>query len=194
MDSRLVRRMWQVVAVAGGAVLICGLVSACKSAPTAPPLPAPPQVDLARYMGDWYVIGNIPTPPEKNAFDAIENYQLRPDGRIATTFRYRDGSFDAPEKTMTPVGTVVDRASNAVWTMQFIWPIEADYRILYIDPAHSMVVVGREKRDYLWIMSRKPTLPEADYERLLKLSADLGYDVSKVRRVPQRAEGSAPPA
>jgi len=187
MHSTFPTRVWRLAAVAGCTVLVVSMISACQSTPSAPPLPAPPQVDLARYMGDWYVIGNIPTFPEKNAFDAFENYSLRPDGRIATTFTYRDGGFDAPLKTMTPIGTVVDPASHAIWTMQFIWPFEADYRILYIDPAHSQVVVGREKRDYLWIMSRTRTLPDADYQRLLKLSADLGYDISKVRRVPQRS-------
>ena len=33
---------------------------------------------------------------------------------------------------MRPRGFVVDRASNAVWGMQFVWPIKADYRIAYL--------------------------------------------------------------
>ena len=42
-----------------------------------------PQVDLQRFMGDWYVIGNIPTRPERNAYNAVESYALQPDGKIA---------------------------------------------------------------------------------------------------------------
>lgn len=167
----------------------CTLLAACQSAPKAPPLAAAPRVDLDRYMGDWYVIASIPTWPERRAFDAVENYSKRADGRIATTFTYRDGDADAPVKTMNPVGTVVDRRSNAVWTMQFVWPFEADYRILHIDPAHREVVVGREKRDYVWIMARTPTLPDTDYRRLVRFVADQGYDTSKLRRVPQRPLG-----
>lgn len=166
----------------------CTVLAACQSAPKAPPLAAAPQVDLNRYMGDWYVIASIPTWPERRAFDAVENYSKREDGRIATTFTYRDGDADAPVKTMNPVGTVVDRRSNAVWTMQFVWPFEADYRILHIDAAHLEVVVGREKRDYVWIMARTPTLPDADYRRLVRFVADQGYDTSKLRRVPQRPQ------
>ncbi len=156
--------------VTAAVAVACVVLAACQTAPTLPPLAAAPQVDLPRYMGDWYVIASIPTWPERNAFDAVENYRQAEDGRIATTFTFRDGSADAPVKTMKPVGTVVDRRSNAVWTMQFIWPFEADYRILSIDPAHSQVVVGRDKRDYVWIMARTPTLPEADYQSTVRAS------------------------
>ena len=37
-----------------------------------------------------------------------------------------------------------------------------------------------------WIMARAPQIPPADYDRLLGLVAQQGYDVSKVQRVPQR--------
>lgn len=178
-----VRKGLAVVAVAGIAVAV---LAACQSASTAPPLPPAPQVDIERYMGDWYVLGNIPTWPEKNAYDAVENYKRRDDGRIATTFTYRDGGFEEPVKQMHPVGTVVDKSSNAIWTMQFMWPFQADYRILYINPEHTQVVVGREKRDYVWIMARTPTLSEADYARLKAFVAAQGYDTSKLRDVPQR--------
>ena len=38
-------------------------------------------VDLNRFMGDWYVIANIPTFIEKNATNAIESYELMDDGK-----------------------------------------------------------------------------------------------------------------
>lgn len=70
------------------------------------PIPPVAHVDVPRFMGDWYVIAHIPSRPEREAFDAVESYALRPDGRIQTTFRYRKGSFDAPVKTMHPIGKV----------------------------------------------------------------------------------------
>ena len=56
-------------------------------------------------------------------------YKLDPDGTIATTFTFNAGGFDGPGRLYTPRGFVVDRTSNAVWGMQFVWPIKADYRI-----------------------------------------------------------------
>lgn len=175
------------LAAAGLLVGTCVLLAACQSAPQRPPLATVSQLDLDRYMGDWYVIAVIPTWPERDAYDAVERYERRPDGRIATTFTFRHGSHDAPLKTMHPVGTVVDRASNAVWTMQFLWPFEADYRIMHIDADYREVVVGREKRDYVWIMSRTPAMAPADLQRLTGFVAAQGYDVAKLRQVPQRA-------
>ena len=102
-----------------------------------PTVPVVAGVDLPRFMGDWYVIASIPSYPERQAYDAMESYELRPDGRIQTTFRYRDGSFEAPLKTMRPVGTVVQGTGNAVWGMQFIWPIKAEYVISYLDADYS---------------------------------------------------------
>src|SRR5579859_6580998 len=75
----------------GAAIAVTGCGE--HSMPTIPPVA---EVDLTRFMGDWYVIANIPTRLERDAYDAVESYQLRPDGRVQTTFRYRDKGFNAP--------------------------------------------------------------------------------------------------
>jgi apolipoprotein D and lipocalin family protein len=151
-----------------------------------PPLPLAGKVDLARFMGDWYVIASIPTFLEKDAYAAVESYRLAPDGRIETTFTFRAGGFDGAAKRYMPVATVADPATNAVWRMQFLWPFAADYRIVHVAPDYSVTVVAREKRDYAWIMARTPTLPEAEYAALVALLRAQGYDTTKLRKVPQR--------
>ena len=167
-------------------VLAAGAVHALggRNASSIPPVA---QVDLQRFMGDWYVIAHIPTFVEKDAYDAIESYALREDGKVRTTYRQRKGSFDAPVKTMHPVGTVRPGTGNAVWGMQFVWPIKAEYVIAYVDEAYQQTIIGRSKHDYVWVMARTPTIPDADYEAHVARLRDLGYDVSKLRRVPQRA-------
>ena len=40
------------------------------------PLKTVDHVDIGRFMGDWYVIANIPTYIEKGAHNAIESYRL----------------------------------------------------------------------------------------------------------------------
>ena len=70
--------------------------------------------------------------------------------------------------------------------MQFIWPIKADYRIIYLDESYGQTVIARQERDYVWIMARTPDMPEADYQGLVKLVGDRGYDVTQIRKVPQQ--------
>jgi len=160
-------------------------LGACQTV-SHPPIALAEKVDLQRFMGDWYVIANIPTFIEKGAHNAIESYRLAEDGTIATTFTFRADGFEGELKRYTPRGFVIDRESNAVWGMQFIWPIKADYRIVYVAPDYSQTVIGREARDYVWIMARTPSIPDEDYRRLLSFLAEQGYDVSLIRKVPQR--------
>ncbi len=167
-------------------VFACGVVLAGCGAPPLPPLALAERVDLKRFMGDWYVIASIPTFIEKGAHNAIESYRLAPDGSIETTFTFRAGSFDGAQKRYAPRGFVTDRATNSVWEMQFVWPLKTDYRIVHVSPDYARTVIGREKRDYAWIMARTPTLPDADYEALVALLRAQGYDVSLLRKVPQR--------
>jgi apolipoprotein D and lipocalin family protein len=159
--------------------------------PTIPPVA---NVDLPRFMGDWYVIAHIPTFIEKDAYDAVESYALREDGKVQTTYRQRKGGFDAKLQTMRPVGTVRPDTGNAVWGMQFVWPIKAEYVIVYLDEGYTQTIIGRSARDYVWVMARTPTISEADYAAHVERLKTLGYDVSKLRRVPQRTQPAAPPA
>jgi len=167
-------------------ILVCGVVLAGCGASPLPPLALAKRVDLQRFMGDWHVIASIPSFIEKGAHNAIESYRLAADGTIETTFTFRANGFDGPPKRYTPRGFVLDRDSNAVWGMQFVWPIKADYRIVYLAPDYSRTVIGREARDYVWIMARSPTIPEAEYQALVGLLRAQGYDVSLLRKVPQR--------
>ena len=175
------RFLKQTLTIFGVTALLC----ACQSAPVAP-MPTVARVDLQRFMGDWYVIANIPTFIEKGAHNAIESYRLDSDGTIAVTFTFRDGAFDGKPKKYSPRGFVQDTRSNALWGMQFIWPIKADYRITYLADDYSQTIISREQRDYVWIMARTPSIAEADYQRLLKIVGEQGYNLNQVQKVPQQ--------
>jgi len=163
------------------AVLLLGACAAKQ-----PEMQTVDKVDIERFMGDWYVIANIPTFVEKGAHNAVENYKLDDDGSIATTFTFRKDSFDGKHKEYHPRGFIEDTESNAIWGMQFVWPFKGDYRIVYLDDDYAQTVIGRQKRDYVWIMARTPTIPDADYDRAISFVASIGYDISKIKRVPQR--------
>ena len=165
-------------------ILALSLITGCAA--SLPPLRTVERVDLKRFMGTWYVIAAIPTFIETDAFNAVESYRLDADGTVDTTFTFRKGAFDGPLKTYNPRGFIVDTASNATWGMQFIWPIKAEYLITHLSDDYSQTVIGRNKRDYVWIMARSPQIPEADYERMVAELAAQGYDVTKLRKVPQR--------
>ena len=172
------------------ALLSLALLDACATNDV-PPLEAMDRkLDLERFMGDWYVIGFIPiTLPffsEEGAHNGVETYRLTDSGLIETTYTFRDGAFDGPKKRLTPKGWVYNEETNAEWRMQFLWPFKAAYLILYLDQGYQKTIIGVPDRSHVWIMSRDPQVREVEYQRMLNYAASLGFEVERVKRVPQR--------
>jgi len=161
------------------------LAAGLSVAGSQPPLRTVPHVELERYMGDWYVIANIPYFAEKDKVATIERYELGPNGKIANTFIFRKKLFTAPEKQWHATATVVNTTTNAEWRVQFFWPVKLPYLVIDLDPDYRWAVVGHPTRHYLWILSRERTLTDAIYEGILERAATQGYDISQIAKVPQ---------
>lgn len=175
------------------ALIALGLLTAACASTSQPPLRGLERpVEIERFMGDWYVLAYIPIhlPPlfsEKDAYNGIESYRLDADGTVATTYTFRQGSFDGPEKRFTPRARIVNAPLNSEWKMKFFWFLPAgDFLILHVDDDYSTTIIGVPDRSYVWIMARDPALPQADYQRLLDLAAERGYDRGQLQAVPQR--------
>jgi rhodanese-related sulfurtransferase len=78
--------------------------------------------------------------------------------------------------------------------MQFIWPIKAEYVISHVDADYTETIIARSARDYVWIMARTPTIDDQRYAALVKKVADMGYDLSKLVKVPQTPAAVTPAA
>lgn len=161
------------------------LASGCALARDSAPVPTVRSVDLNRYMGTWYVIACIPTRAEKQDYNAVETYSLEPDGQVHTVFQYRTGSFDAPLKTLVSTGHVHADTGNAVWGVDVLWLFRAQYKISYLAPDYSAVIVARDARDYAWVMTRTPEVPQAEYAALTAKLQEMGYHRRDVYHVPQ---------
>ena len=159
------------------------LLASCNSQP---PMATVEYVDIERFMGDWYVIANIPTFVEKGAHNPIESYRLDTDGTIATTFTFNADGFDGEKKTYQPRGFIKNAQTNAEWGMQFIWPIKADYRIVYLDDEYQYTIIGRNNRDYVWIMARSPQIPAHIYVELENFVTALGYNPEMLEKAPHQ--------
>jgi apolipoprotein D and lipocalin family protein len=171
-------------------LLIIGLTNGCALNDT--PFPTAENVNIDLFMGRWYVHGYTPIIVDKNAYNGIEHYRLDADGKIQTTYQFRDGGFDGEIKTHTPVGWVHEKvASNAEWRMQFIWPFSAVYIILHLDADYSETIVAHPSRKYAWIMLRDDTVSDADYDRLLSMLEAAGYDSDIMQKLPHNWSGEA---
>ena len=164
---------------------ILSLLTGCAT--IHPPPPTVPKVDLKRFMGDWYVVGGILTSFEKGAYHAVETYRLDEKGNIPTVYTFNKGSFDGPKKTYTNKAFVYNRETFAEWRIQFLWPFKFPYLVIYLDDNYQSTAISTDDKKYLWIMSRTPQMQASNYQDIIKLVTELGFDTNKIVQVPQPA-------
>lgn len=176
---------------------LCLLIAlaGCRSALAEKPIEAVRGVQLSRYVGRWYVIASIPTRFGGGGYNQVETYHLEPGGEICTSFRFRDGGFDGPLKTIHSTATVVPGSGNGEWRVHLFWLLREQYIVAWLAPDYSRVIVARDARDYVWLMARTPQISGSEYRGMLARVRAMGYDLEKLRKVPQRwpAPGDAPP-
>jgi len=174
-------------------VLVAAVALGVTARPRVPPLAPTAEVDLARYMGRWWVIANTPYFAENGKVATADIYALRPDGRIENTYAYRK-AFDQPEKFMHAIATVVPGTGNAQWRIGFFWGLlKADYLVLEVAPDYSWALIGQPSRKYAWVFARDPRMDDALYAQLVARFAHYGYDPSRLRRIPQFADQAGQP-
>jgi len=166
------------------AVSILGLC-ACSTVPKQPPLETVKRVDLKKFMGPWYVIGTIPWAVEKNNVGTMDIYKLREDGKIDIRYVFHKKSLDAPRQEWKAVARVVNHQSNAEWAVRFIWPFEAPYLVIGLSDDYGQCIIGHPSRDLVWIMSRKPTMSDKEFNAAVRDLGRQGYDTRRIVRVPQ---------
>ena len=59
---------------------------------------------------------------------------------------------------------------------------EGNYWILRVDPDYQLAIVGTPDLDYLWILSRTPTLDETAYEEAVAFCRNLGFETEHLIR------------
>ncbi|MDH4281235.1 MAG: lipocalin family protein [Myxococcales bacterium] len=150
-----------------------------------PPLETVPEVDLNRYLGTWYEIASYPQSFQEGCTGTTATYTLRDDGQIDVLNECRKGSLDGKEDSARGRARVVDRDTNAKLEVSFFRPFWGDYWIIDLGPDYEYAVVGHPSRDYLWILSRTPTLDEATYEGISSRLEQEGYPLDRLQKTIQ---------
>jgi len=160
--------------------ILMPLLHGCQGTGAMDPITTVEKLDIERFMGDWYVLADIATPFDKDAYAPTEHYVLKSDGMVVTTYRYQKGNATGDFKSRTMTARPNPELPS-VWGMRLIWPFEADYRIAHIHPDYETTIVARNKRDFVWLMARTPTIDQSAFDTLLEKVQSLGYGISDLR-------------
>jgi len=137
------------------------------------------KVDIVSFAGKWYSLYSIPTLMDKNWRETTETYVIHPDGYYAVFTTYKLIGNEERKYIRSKL-FVVRGTGNAEMKAQFVWPFKADYWVIELADDYSYMVVGHPKHKFLFVMSRKPTLPEDLLSEIINRCHKKGYDTSKL--------------
>jgi apolipoprotein D and lipocalin family protein len=164
-----------------GAMLAASVVTAGAAEP---PLVTVGDVDAARYAGLWYEVANYPNRFQKVCVrNTTAEYSVRDDGnlRVVNRCATADGTSSV-DGLARRVGAGADKLEVSFLPRALRWlPIGwGDYWVIGLAPDYRYAVVGEPSREYLWILSRTPTLAAEDRRVIDALLREKGYDPARL--------------
>lgn len=141
------------------------------------------QLDVARFMGRWYEIARYEHRFERGMTHVTAEYTLLPDGKIRVVNR---GLKDGKPKEITGKARRPDPQEypGRLEVSFFLW-FYSDYYVLEVGSDYQYAVIGSSSDKYLWILSRKPDMPQWQLEQILSSLRKRGYDLSRLVYVEQ---------
>jgi len=148
-----------------------------------------PEVDLQRYMGTWYEIARLPFKYQSQCIsDVTATYALLEDGTVQVINRCRNENGELSEAVGLARRASKDGPNSKLevrfapaWLswLPMVW---GDYWIMVLAPDYSYVAIGGPEREYMWVLSRTPSIDEAGLQQILEQVKQDGYDLSGLIR------------
>lgn len=140
-----------------------------------------PHVDLNRYMGKWFEVTSIPARFQK---DCIKNvtaeYKLLENGKVdvINSCDRKSGKKQVAHglaQVRNPQTNAELRVSFVPFFNHFGW-FAGQYKILKLGAEYEYVLVGEDKREFGWILSRTPEISLDTLAEIEKEIRRQGYD------------------
>ena len=161
--------------------LLLAALPACSHAP----LDVVEGVDLQRFQGDWFEIAKLPRVTQADCTGTTARYQLKSDHELVVTNACRLGSLAGSRRQVVAAARVPNAAVPAKLSVEF-GGFFGDYWIIDLDrDDYRYAVVGHPTRQYLWILSRTPTMDAATLGTILDRATQKGFDVTRLEYTKQ---------
>lgn len=162
-------------------LLICSFVLISCSGTPAGVTPVQ-NFEAQRYLGQWYEIARLDHSFERDMQSVTANYSMNKDGSIKVLNR----GFNTKDKEWSEAkgkAKFVNAQDVGHLKVSFFGPFYGSYIVAELADDYSYSLVTGPNTDYLWILSRTPTLDEAIYSSLIQKAERLGFDTQGLIRV-----------
>jgi apolipoprotein D and lipocalin family protein len=165
---------------------------ALASAPVSPsvsplaPLKPIPSLDLSRYVGRWYELARYPNRFQQQCIGAATaEYTLLPKGTVQVVNRCPKPGGKVDEaigeaRRVGPDGSPTLQVRFAPAWLSFLPQVWGNYWVVELDAAYQLAVVSEPKREFLWVLSREPSLPAAEWTALNSRLQALGFEPARL--------------
>ena len=139
---------------------------------------------VERYLGKWYEVARLDHSFERGLEQVTAEYSPRDDGDIRVINR---GYNTAKQQWEEAEGRAKFVGAKDVGQLKvsFFGPFYGGYNVIALDDDYKYALVSGPNRDYLWILSRTPTIPDAVKQDYLNIARGLGFQVDQLVWVKQ---------
>jgi apolipoprotein D and lipocalin family protein len=140
--------------------------------------------DSERYLGKWYEVARIENRFEQGLSQVTATYTARDDGGITVVNRGFDMS-EARWKEAIGKAYFVDDRSSAHLKVSFFGPFYASYIAFHVGENYDHAFITGNSKDYLWLLSRTPSVSETTKADFLSQAQKLNFDLTNLVWVEQ---------
>jgi apolipoprotein D and lipocalin family protein len=140
--------------------------------------------DASRYQGQWFEIMRLDHRFERGLTNVSATYAVQKDGSVSVLNR----GFDRKNcrwKEANGTAQFLGDPKTGSLAVTFFWPFAGGYHVFDLDKDYQWSMVSGPTRDYLWILARRPDLPQQQRMRLVAEAKRLGFPVSELILVDQ---------
>lgn len=146
------------------------------------------QLDLEKYVGQWYEVARFDHRFERGLVGCMANYSINDDGTVKVLNTGYEDSLDGKYKESEGKARRPDDSKPGQLEVSFFLWFYSEYNVMELADDYRYALVGSKTDNYLWILSRTPQLDPADKEYLLNQAKARGYDTDKLIWVQQKEE------
>ena len=156
---------------------LVGLLSGCLGMPQS--VTPVNNFELDRYLGTWYEVARLDHSFERGLNQVSAEYRLKEDGGVQVINR----GFNRQEQQWQEAqgkAYFVQSPSQGYLKVSFFGPFYGSYVVFELDPDYQYAFVSGPDTDYLWLLSRTPTVPDDVMTRFVALSKEKGFDTTEL--------------
>ncbi|XHY23435.1 Outer membrane lipoprotein Blc [Vibrio sp. NH-UV-68] len=141
---------------------------------------------LNNYLGQWYEIARLDHSFERGLSQVTAEYRLRKDGGVSVLNR---GYSAATQEWKEAEGKAyfVNNPDEGYLKVSFFGPFYGSYVVFDLEKEnYEYAFVSGPNNDYLWLLSRSPSVSADIIERFEELAEQNGFDVEQLIYVEQK--------